>query len=154
MRSAFSFFYGCSSLRSVPAGLFDFITSGTFVSTYRNSGLSGSVNLSSVLGGNLISDYSYCFYGCSNISSVSGQLRTSSNKTSLNYMFTGCTGMSSISNDIGATNINTCIYMFSRCSNLQSPCRISFKYLSGETINAHGFCNASGVSSLPSNLFS
>lgn len=152
--SADSFFYGCSSLRSVPAGLFDFITSGTFVSTYRNSGLSGSVNLSSVLGGNLISDYSYCFYGCSNISSVSGQLRTSSNKTSLNYMFTGCTGMSSISNDIGATNINTCIYMFSRCSNLQSPCRISFKYLSGEMINAYGFCNLSGVSSLPSNLFS
>ena len=152
--SADSFFYGCSSLRSVPAGLFDFITSGTFVSTYRNSGLSGSVNLSSVLGGNSISDYSYCFYGCSNISSVSGQLRTSSNKTSLNYMFTGCTGMSSISNDIGATNINTCIYMFSRCSNLQSPCRISFKYLSGETINAYGFCNLSGVSSLPSNLFS
>ena len=152
--SADSFFDGCSSLRSVPSGLFDFITSGTFVSTYRNSGLSGSVNLSSVLGGNSISDYSNCFYGCSNISSVSGQLRTSSNKTSLNYMFTGCTGMSSISNDIGATNINTCIYMFSRCSNLQSPCRISFKYLSGETINAHGFCNASGVSSLPSNLFS
>ena len=152
--SADSFFYGCSSLRSVPAGLFDFITSGTFVSTYRNSGLSGSVNLSSVLGGNSISDYSYCFYGCRNISSVSGQLRTSSNKTSLNYMFTGCTGMSSISNDIGATNINTCIYMFSRCSNLQSPCRISFKYLSGEMINAYGFCNLSGVSSLPSNLFS
>ena len=152
--TANSFFAGCSSLRSVPAGLFDFITSGTFVSTYRNSGLSGSVNLSSVLGGNSISDYSYCFYGCSNISSVSGQLRTSSNKTSLNYMFTGCTGMSSISNDIGATNINTCIYMFSRCSNLQSPCRISFKYLSGETINAYGFCNASGVSSLPSNMFS
>lgn len=152
--SADSFFYGCSSLRSVPSGLFEFITSGTFISTYRNSGLSGSVNLSSVLGGNSISDYSYCFYGCSNISSVNGQLRTSSNKTSLNYMFTGCTGMSSISNDIGATNINTCIYMFSRCSNLQSPCRISFKYLSGETINAHGFCNASGVSSLPSNLFS
>lgn len=69
-------------------------------------------------------------------------------------MFTGCTGMSSISNDIGATNINTCVYMFSRCSNLQSPCRISFKYLSGETINAYGFCNLSGVSSLPSNLFS
>ena len=152
--SADSFFYGCSSLRSVPAGLFDFITSGTFVSTYRDSGLSGSVNLSSVLAGNLINDYSSCFYGCKNISSVSGQLRTSSNGTSLNYMFAGCSSMSSISNDIGATNIKTCIYMFSDCSNLQSPCRITFRYVSGETINAYGFCNASGVSSLPSNMFS
>lgn len=152
--SADSFFYGCSSLRNVPSGLFEFITNGTFVSTYRNSGLSGSVNLSSVLGGNSISDYSYCFYGCESISSVNGQLRTSSSGTSLNYMFTGCTGMSSISNDIGATNIKTCIYMFSSCSNLQSPCRITFKYLSGETINAYGFCDASGVSSLPNNMFS
>lgn len=152
--SADSFFEGCSSLRSVPAGLFEFITSGTFVSTYKNSGLSGSVNLSSVLGGNLINDYSSCFYGCENISSVNGQLRTSSNGTSLNYMFAGCSSMSSISNDIGATNIKTCIYMFSDCSNLQSPCRITFRYVSGETINAYGFCNASGVSSLPSNMFS
>lgn len=152
--SADSFFEGCSSLRSVPAGLFEFITSGTFVSTYKNSGLSGSVNLSSVLAGNLINDYSSCFYGCNNISSVSGQLRTSSNGTSLNYMFAGCSSMSSISNDIGATNIKTYIYMFSNCSNLQSPCRITFRYVSGETINAYGFCNASGVSSLPSNMFS
>lgn len=44
--------------------------------------------------------------------------------------------------------------MFSSCSNLQSPCRITFKYLSGETINAYGFCDASGVSSLPNNMFS
>lgn len=43
--------------------------------------------------------------------------------------------------------------MFSNCSNLQSPCRITFKYFSGETVNAYGFCDGSGVSSLPSNLF-
>ena len=152
--SADSFFYGCSSLRNVPSGLFDFITNGTFVSTYRNSGLSGSVNLSSVLGGNSISDYSYCFYGCSSISSVSGQLRTSSNGTRLSYMFSGCSGMSSISNDIGATNIADCQYMFENCSNLQSPCRITFKYLAGATVVAARFCMNSGVSSLPSNMFS
>ena len=152
--SADSFFYGCSSLRSVPAGLFDFITSGTFVSTYRNSGLSGSVNLSSVLGGNAISDFSYCFYGCNNISSVSGQLRTSGNGTRLSYMFAGCTGMSSISNDIGATNVVDCQHMFENCSNLQSPCRITFKYFAGASAVATRFCMNSGISSLPSNMFS
>lgn len=59
--SADSFFDGCSSLRSVPSGLFEFVTSGTFVKTFKDSGLNGSVNLSSVLAGNSISDYSYCF---------------------------------------------------------------------------------------------
>lgn len=149
-----SFFEGCSSLKGVPEGLFGFVSSGTFVQTYKDSGLSGPINLSSILGGSIINDYSYCFSGCKGISSVQGQLRTSSNGTFLDYMFSKCTGMSSISNDIGALNISSCQYMFSGCTNLQSPCRIVFKYFSGKRQAANAFCIDSGISSLPSNMFS
>lgn len=152
--TAVSFFEGCSSLKSVPAGLFEFVTQGSFNSTFRESGLSGAVNLSSVLGGSAISDYSYCFYNCNNISSVNGQLSTSANGTRLDLMFAGCSRLTSISNDIGAANIAGCDYMFQDCSNLQSPCRITFKYFSGKTQSAYCFCKNAGISSLPSNMFS
>lgn len=143
------FFFGCSSLRSIPRGCLSFGTS--YKHTYASSGLSGSINLNDVLGGSNIESYAYCFQNTKNLNSVTGTISPSSRGCDLSFMF-NLSNLSNIQANINAVNITSCEDMFSGCSNLSSPCTISA--YSGGSFRAKNFARLSGITSIPSNVFS
>jgi hypothetical protein len=143
------FFFGCSSLRSVPKGCLSFGTNYKY--TYASSGLSGSINLNDVLGGSNIESYTYCFQNTKNLNSVTGTISPSSRGCDVSNMF-NLSNLSNIQANINAVNITSCEDMFSGCGNLSSPCTISA--YSGGSFIAKKFAELSGITSIPSSVFS
>lgn len=124
-------FYGCSSLASIPSGLFDSNTA--------------------------VTDFSYCFYGCSSLTSIpSGLFDNNTAVTSFSYCFRGCSSVASIPS--GLFDNNTAVTDFSRCfygcSHITSIPSGLFDSNTAATNFSYCFRDCSALVTIPSGLFS
>lgn len=129
-------FHGCTSLRAVPAGLFDGLKSvNTFVSAFE---------------------------GCTSLVSIPSGLfanQTGASTLTLQKCFSGCTSLQSIPDDLFGTaeriNISVCTSMFEKCTALSSVETNSFKVLrrTAGTSFATLFDGCTSITAVPDGLF-
>ena len=122
-------FFGCTSLSSIPSGLFD-----------KNT---------------LATNFGSCFSGCTSLSSIPTGLFKNTLATSFNRCFSGCTSLSSIptglfDNNTQATDFGFC---FSACHSLSSIPAGLFDKNTRVTNFGHCFGGCTSLSSIPSGLF-
>ena len=122
-------FFGCTSLSSIPSGLFD-----------KNT---------------LATNFGSCFSGCTSLSSIPTGLFKNTLATSFNRCFSGCTSLSSIptglfDNNTQATDFRFC---FSACHSLSSIPAGLFDKNTRVTNFGHCFGGCTSLSSIPSGLF-
>ncbi len=128
--SFYQCFYGCSSLQSIPSGLFDKNTAAT--------------------------SFDGCFYGCSSLQSIpAGLFNNNTAVTSFYACFTDCTSIQSIpsglfDNNAEVTSFDIC---FDNCSSLQSIPAGLFDKNTAVTDFYYCFGNCSSLQSIPSGLF-
>lgn len=117
-------FSGCSSLLTIPKGLFDYWPNiGVTLSRcfYGCSSLRGIPTglFKSCIG---VVDFSRCFYGCSSLQEIPTNLfRYCEEATDFSYCFYGCSGLQTMADGIfdyctGVTDFSHC---FDRCTSLQ-----------------------------------
>ena len=122
-------FFGCTSLSSIPSGLFD-----------KNT---------------LATNFGGCFSGCTSLSSIPTGLFKNTLATSFNRCFSGCTSLSSIPTGLfdkntQATSFELCFY---NCTSLSSIPSGLFDKNTKVTSFGHCFGGCTSLSSIPSGLF-
>ena len=149
-------FFGCTSLSSIPSGLFDNNT----LATNFGGCFGGCTSLSSIPSGlfdknTLATNFGSCFSGCTSLSSIPTGLFKNTLATSFNRCFSGCTSLSSIptglfDNNTQATDFRFC---FSACHSLSSIPAGLFDKNTRVTNFGHCFGGCTSLSSIPSGLF-
>jgi hypothetical protein len=135
--SFYGCFSGCTSLQSIPAGLFDKNTAVTnFGSCFQNCSLLQSIpsglfdkntavtNLNSCFRAcstlqsiperlfdknTAVTNFSYCFYNCSSLQSIPSELFDKNTAaTGFNYCFYGCSTLADFTLHIGSSSVSNC----------------------------------------------
>ena len=132
LTDATNLFYNCSSLTSIPTGIFD-----------------GSTGITS---------FYYTFYHCTSLTSIPTDLfryNTSSSLYSFSGTFYGCTGITSIPTDLFRYNIKVENFSdtFNSCSGLTSLPTDLFRYNTKVTDFNYCFSSCSALTSIPTDLF-
>jgi hypothetical protein len=122
-------FFGCSSLTSIPTGLFD---SNTAVISFYNT-----------------------FYNCSSLTSIPTDLfRYNAAATSFSYTFYGCSSLTSIPTDLFRYNAAATNFSFTlRKTSLTSIPTDLFRYNTAATIFSQTFRDCTSLTSIPTGLF-
>ena len=123
-----NYFYGCSSLTSIPENLFETNTAVTSFSACFH-GCTGLTSIPENLfkTNTAVTSFDNCFYGCSSLTSIPGNLfATNTFVTYFSYCFYGCTELRSIPENLFGTNtaVTSFTYCFFDCANLASSCPI------------------------------
>ena len=150
-------FSGCTSLSSIPAGLFD---NNAQVINF-SSCFSNCTSLSSIPEGlfdenTLATNFDDCFFGCTSLSSIpAGLFDNNAQVTNFSYCFFNCTSLSSIpeglfDNNTLATNFSYCFY---KCTSLSSIPTGLFDNNPQVTDFSSCFFNCTSLSSIPERLF-
>ena len=150
-------FYDCSSLTSIPEGLFD---NNTKVTSF-NSCFDSCFSLTSIPEGlfdnnTKVTNFGSCFVGCSSLTSIpAGLFDNNPNVTNFSYCFYNCSGLASIpeglfDNNTQVTSFRDCFY---GCSSLtiipaglfdNNPLVTNFSYC---------FRNCYDLTTIPEGLF-
>ncbi|MGL5980247.1 MAG: InlB B-repeat-containing protein [Phocaeicola sp.] len=150
-------FEGCSSLTSIPKGLFNYNTEVTkFSEVFR-----GCSSLTSIPEGlfnynTAVTNFDGTFSICSSLTSIpEGLFKYNTAVTNLFGAFAGCSSLTSILADLFRYNTEATMFgsAFAGCSSLTSIPSELFRY-NTEAINFESaFSNCSSLTSIPSELF-
>ena len=149
-------FSGCSSLASIPSGLFDSNTAVTSFS-YCFQSCSSLQSIPSGLFNNntAVTHFSHCFRNCSIQSIPSGLFNNNTVAKYFEYCFSGCSSLASIPS--GLFSNNTAVlwfeYCFSKCTSLVSIPTGLFDNNTNVTFFDYCFSECSSLQSVPSGLF-
>lgn len=176
-----SWFYNCSSLTSIPSGLFLNVSGSDATNCFR--GCSSLTSVPSNLFSRNITTFENCFRDCTGLTSISGTpfnsttgnldaafRNTRLTSVAINTVFGGFTTMSlgytfadnpnlkTVTGVFGSAKVNTCLGIFSGCTGLNSVTAQLFRNLQqgsdSTLIMQDAFYNCSSLTSVPSNLFS
>ena len=150
-------FYGCSSLTTIPVGLFD---NNVNVTNFNNC-FYGCKNLTTIPVGLFdnnvnVTSFSNCFYGCSSLTTIpDGLFDHNTNVTDFNNCFHECRNFTNI--PVGLFDHNTSVTSFSQtfhnCFGLKSIPDGLFDNNVNVTNLSYCFCNCSGITGIPVDLF-
>ena len=148
--TSFSYcFYYCSSLTSIPAGLF---SNNPNVTSFRYC-FERCSSLTTIPAGLFsnnpnVTSFNGCFYECSSLTSIpTGLFDNNPNVTDFRYCFVFCSGLTSIpeglfSNNPNVTNFSECFYY---CSNLTPVVQIGSTASSVTVSDFAGRCRSKGT---------
>ena len=152
-----SAFIGCTSLTSIPEGLFkNNVNAEYFYDTFK--GCAGLTSIPEELFKNNVNvkGFSETFSGCTGLTSIpEGLFKNNVNVTSFSYIFSGCRGLTSIPEGLFKNNVNTTDFWntFKGCTGLTSIPEGLFKYNVNVTEFWSTFGGCTGLANIPEGLF-
>ncbi len=155
--SFYGCFSGCTSLQSIPAGLFDNNTAATdFGACFNDCTSLQSIPLGLFDNNVAVIYFTECFYNCSSLQSIpSGLFDHNIAVTYFDYCFRGCHSIQSIpsglfDNNVAVTSFERC---FQNCTSIQSIPSGLFDNNVAVTDFTECFYHCTFLQSIPSGLF-
>ena len=151
-------FQGCSSLKEIPAGIFDGFENVTGLSS-----IFADCTSLETIPADLFKDFKYTtsfgsmFKGCTSLKTLpSGLFNGLIKVTSFSGLFQGCTGLESIPANLlaGCTSVNNISSMFKGCTALKTVDANAFADGANVTNVQSLFEGCTALESIPSNVFS
>jgi len=148
-------FFDCSSLTSIPIGLFDNNTSvNTFTNCFRSCSSLTSIPVGLFDNNTQVTTFSACFYGCSSLTSIpSGLFDNNTQVTTFFACFYDCS-LTSIPSGLfdSCTEVTSFSWCFYNCTSLTSI--PSGLFDNNASVTNFSWCfSGSSLSSIPSGLF-
>ena len=157
LTTAESMFRNCTSLISIPSGLFDgCIVISTFFQTFFTCSTLTSIPTDLFRYNILATDFSSVFFSCTGLTSIPIDLfRYNILANTFHQAFTGITGLTSIPTDLFRYNplVTACSHIFRNCSGLTSIPTDLFRYNPAVTDFSSTFQSCTGLTSIPTDLF-
>ena len=153
-----SVFYNCSSLKSIPSGLFDGMTwLTTMDKVFQSCSSLTDVPADLLKDQTAVTNIGYFFSGCKSLTAIPADFFKSQTKvTTLQYLFQNCESLTALPEGLLQPMKNTCTnlnYTFEGCTSLKTlPAKLFDGYTKVSNLSAM-FSKCTGLEELPAGFF-